>query len=88
MSIVDKLASVAAADYLSKVTTDITTHATNIHRVSLEYSWADVTSAAGLVGAGTKLANQGLSMVRTVTGAGGAAQGSAAAPAVTETEGE
>jgi hypothetical protein len=70
MSIVDKLASVAAADYLTKVTGDIVTHASNIHRISLEYSWADLTSAAGLVGASAKLANQGISLARTVTGSG------------------
>lgn len=70
MSIVDKLASVAAADYLTKVTGDIVTHASNIHRISLEYSWADLTSAAGLVGASAKLANQGISLAKTVTGSG------------------
>jgi hypothetical protein len=72
MSIVDKLASVAAADYLTKVTGDIVTHASNIHHVSLEYSWADLTSAAGLVGASAKVANQGVSLLKTVTGSGSA----------------
>ncbi len=71
MSIVDKLASVAAADYLAKVTGDIVKHASDINHVSLEYSWADLTSAAGLVGASAKLANQGVSLVKTVSGAGG-----------------
>lgn len=81
MSIVDKLASVAAADYLTKVTGDIVTHARNIHHVSVEYRWADLTSAAGLVGASAKLANQGVSLARTVTGGGGTAP----EPTATET---
>ncbi|MFI7677939.1 hypothetical protein [Actinophytocola sp. NPDC049390] len=80
MSIVDKLASVASVNKMNKVTTDIVTHASDIHRVSLEYSWADLTSAAGFVGASAKVANQGLSLVRTVTGAG-----AAATPEATET---
>lgn len=70
MAIVDKLASVAAADYLTKVTGDIVTHAANIHHVSLDYKWSDLTAAAGLVGASAKVANQGLSLVKTVTGSG------------------
>lgn len=82
MSIVDKMASVAAADYLTKVTGDIVTHAANIHHISLEYSWADLASAAGLVGASTKVANQGISLVKTVTGGG------AEPAAATETEQE
>jgi len=82
MSIVDKLASVAAADYLTKVTGDIVTHAANIHDISLEYSWADLASAAGLVGASAKVANQGISLVKTVTGGG------AEPAAATETEQE
>ena len=77
MSIVDKLASVAAADYLTRVTGDIVNHADNIRDVSIEYSWADVTSAAGLVGATAKLGNQGLSLMKTVTGAGGTSAGAA-----------
>lgn len=78
MSIVDKLASAAAADYLTKVTGDIVKHASDIHHVSLEYSWADLTSAAELVGASAKLANQGVSLVKTVSGAGGGTPGAAA----------
>ncbi|GAB3452427.1 hypothetical protein [Actinophytocola sediminis] len=70
MSIVDKMASVAAADYLTRVTNDIISHATNVHHISLEYKWADLASAAEIVGAGTKVANQGISLVKTVTGAG------------------
>jgi hypothetical protein len=79
MSIVDKLASVAAADYLTKVTGDIVTHASNVQKISHEYSWADLTSAAGLVGASAKVANQGISLVKTVTGGG--AEPAATAPA-------
>ena len=71
MSIVDKLASVAAADYLTKVTGTIVNHADNIRHVSVEYSWSDLTSAAGLVGATAKLGNQGVSLLKTVSGAGG-----------------
>jgi hypothetical protein len=71
MSIVDKLAAVAAADYLTRVTGDIVNHANNIRDVSIEYSWADLTSAAGIVGATAKLGNQGVSLLKTVTGAGG-----------------
>lgn len=74
MSIVDKLASVAAADYLNKVTGDIVTHASNVHRVALEYKWSDLTSAAGLVGATAKVANQGVGLLKTVTGGGSAAE--------------
>lgn len=74
MSIVDKLTSVAAADAVAKSTDKIVTHATDLHRISLEYSWADLTSAATLTGASLKLANQGIGLVKTVTGAGGTAE--------------
>lgn len=77
MSIVDKLASVAAADYLTKVTGDIVTHGADIRHVSIEYSWADLTSAAGLVGASAKVANQGVSLLKSVTGAGAAPESTA-----------
>jgi hypothetical protein len=84
MSIVDKLASVAAADYLTKVTGDIVSHATNVHKISLEYSWASMASAAELVGASAKVANKGLSLVKTVTGAGSA--GASTAPTTESAE--
>lgn len=86
MSIVDKLASVAAADYLTKVTGDIVTHAANVHHVSLEYSWADLTSAAGVLGASAKVANQGISLVKTVTGSGTGGSAESAATPATEQE--
>ena len=70
MSVVDKLATVAAADYLTKVTGTIVNHANNIRHVSVEYAWSDLTSAAGLVGATAKLGNQGVSLLKTVTGGG------------------
>lgn len=84
MSIVDKLASVAAADYLTKVTGTIVNHANNIRHVSVEYAWSDLTSAAGLVGATAKLGTQGVSLMKTVTGAGGTS-GTEAAAGATET---
>lgn len=73
MSVVDKLASVAAADYLTKVTGTIVNHANNIRHVSVEYSWSDLTSAAGLVGATAKLGNQGVSLLKSVAGGGDSA---------------
>lgn len=82
MSIVDKMASVAAADYLTKVTNTIVSHASTVQKISLEYSWADLATAAELTGAGAKVANQGLSLVKTVTGAGSSSS-SATAQTVT-----
>jgi len=78
MSIVDKMASVAAADYLTKVTNTIVSHSSTVQKISLEYSWADLTTAAELTGAGVKVANQGISLVKTVTGAGSASSSSSA----------
>lgn len=87
MSIVDKMASVAAADYLTKVTNTIVSHSSTVQKISLEYSWADLTTAAELTGAGVKVANQGISLVKTVTGAGSAsASASSSSSASTSAE--
>ena len=85
MTIVDRLSSVAAVDFLGKVTEDFVTDGANLRKVSVTYSWADLASAAELTGASLKLANQGVSLARTVTGAGTAPESTSD---TTETEGE
>ncbi|WP_188316322.1 hypothetical protein [Solihabitans fulvus] len=71
MSLLDKAATAVTAAYLTKVTGDMVTYSTKVNTAAATYSIADVTSGLDLVASGAKFAQQGISLVKQVTGSSG-----------------
>jgi hypothetical protein len=69
MSVLDKAATAAAAEFLAKTTEEFATFGVKASTAAATYTAADVTSMAGLVSAGAEFAQKGIETLQQLSAA-------------------
>ncbi|NUT94008.1 MAG: hypothetical protein HOY78_18505, partial [Saccharothrix sp.] len=67
MSVLDKAATAAAAEFLAKTTEEFATFGVKASTAAATYTAADVTSMAGLVSAGAEFAQKGIETLQQLS---------------------